>query len=375
MGKVIYLGYYDTDGKRVVSPACVTMMDYVISSINKAGYELTVVSPAVLKTREKSEYEEKQINEKTKCIYLPSPAKSGSKFSPTRIWNNVFRNARLLQDLLRIVEDGDTLIVYHSLLLMKAVRQIQKIRKICLILQVCEVYSDVLENVSSKARRRELDFIGTADKYIFSTQLLADMFHSGKEYAVCLGTYRSEPEYEKCFHDDKIHVVYSGTLDPRKGAFTAVEIGLYLSEKYHLHILGFGDNAQVAGIKDKIETTSQKTSAQITYEGVLLGSEYKQFLSSCDIGLCPQNPTSKYNATSFPSKILSYMTNGLQIVSVRLPAIETSAIGSLINYYDEQDPNAIAKAIMEIDINGAAISKVILNQLDCDFCNNLKGML
>ena len=36
--------------------------------------------------------------------------------------------------------------------------------------------------------------------------------------------------------------VYAGTYDPRKGGvLAAVAAGQYLDDKYHIHIIGFGD--------------------------------------------------------------------------------------------------------------------------------------
>ena len=40
------------------------------------------------------------------------------------------------------------------------------------------------------------------------------------------------------------------------------------------------------------------------------------------------------------------MANGLGVVSIRIPAVETSAVGSLVTYYDSQTPQCIAYAIM-----------------------------
>ena len=101
-----------------------------------------------------------------------------------------------------------------------------------------------------------------------------------------------------------------------------------------------------------LSTAFQKSQkAKITYDGLLSGEEYIKFIQSCDIGLSTQNPNGKYNDTSFPSKILSYMANGLRVVSVRIPVVEESGIGKCVCYYDEQTPENIAKAIKSIDFS------------------------
>ena len=44
------------------------------------------------------------------------------------------------------------------------------------------------------------------------------------------------------------------------------------------------------------------------------------------------------------------MSNGLSVVSIRIQAIETSSVGEYITYYDEQNPDQIADAIMNVNI-------------------------
>lgn len=112
----------------------------------------------------------------------------------------------------------------------------------------------------------------------------------------------------------------------------------------------------------------------MTFEGELKGDDYKHFIQKCHIGLSTQDPTAAFNATSFPSKILVYLSNGLRVVSIRIPVVEHSAIADCLCFYDEQSPKMIANAIMEsvkADIDG----KDILKKLDILFVKDLKGML
>lgn len=378
MGKIIYLGFFDDERcLRKVSPACVTMMNYVIDSINDAGFNLTVVSPAIPKDDCVSCLrEEIVINDQTNGIFLSSYGKGKFRYSPVRIWSRIIRKRMLLKELLELIEDGDTLIVYHSLLLMNLITQIRNKRKIRLVLQVCEIYTDAQRKVSAKKRKEEIDYIATADKYIFSTELLAQMFYDGREYVVCLGNYRNAQSSDKRQFDEKIHVVYSGTLDPRKGgAYSTVAAAEFLDERYHVHILGFGSKEEIEKVNTLIANISSKASAKVTYDGVLRGDKYSKFLQSCDIGLSTQNSVGAYNATSFPSKILSYMANGLRVVSVRIPAIETSAVNPYMYYYSGQTPQELAQTIMKVDLEDNYSPRIALKRLDDAFCSALGDLL
>ena len=128
-------------------------------------------------------------------------------------------------------------------------------------------------------------------------------------------------------------------------------------------------------MKQVIKDVSGKTKATVTYDGLLSGEDYIRFIQSCQIGLSTQNPDADFNATSFPSKILSYMANGLRVVSIRIPAIETSAVGNDMYYYDKQTPEEIAKAIANIDLLDDYAGRDLILKLDKQFRQEIKEIL
>jgi hypothetical protein len=107
----------------------------------------------------------------------------------------------------------------------------------------------------------------------------------------------------------------------------------------------------------------------------LTGEAYIEFIQSCDIGLSTQDPNAAFNATSFPSKILSYMANGLKVVSIRIPAIEQSAVGDMLFYYDEQTPEQIAKAILSVDMSAEYDSRKLILELSKKFQCDLEKLM
>lgn len=135
--------------------------------------------------------------------------------------------------------------------------------------------------------------------------------------------------------------------------------------------MGFGSDEDVRKMKDLIAEISNRSDAKVTYDGLLSGEDYIRFIQSCDIGLSTQNPDAAFNATSFPSKILSYMANGLRVVSIRIPAIERSAVGRYMYYYDAQTPKEIAKAIMAVDTTDGYDGRKTISQLNTEFCHDV----
>ena len=94
-------------------------------------------------------------------------------------------------------------------------------------------------------------------------------------------------------------------------------------------------------IKEKEEVikligeVSKESNCKVTFDGLKKGEEYKKFLQSCHIGLSTQNPEKEFNNTSFPSKVLSYMSNGLRVVTVKIPVIKTAEVSDYMFYYDK----------------------------------------
>ncbi len=131
-----------------------------------------------------------------------------------------------------------------------------------------------------------------------------------------------------------------------------------------MHIIGFGSEKQVLEIEKLIKSTSKKCTCKLTYDGLKNGKDYIDFIKNCNIGLSTQNPDASFNDTSFPSKILSYMCNGLSVVSADIPVISNSVIGKYIAFYKNQDPKEIADAIMSIDVNKSKNIKRIMDELD-----------
>ena len=115
-------------------------------------------------------------------------------------------------------------------------------KKCRLTLEVEEIYSDVIEN--SKIRNKEIDYIKIADDYIFATELLRKDINNNKKTIICYGNYKISSDFGKRFNDNKIHIVYAGTFERKKGVITAISMAKYLGEEYCVDILGSGSQEE-----------------------------------------------------------------------------------------------------------------------------------
>lgn len=378
MESIKYIGFYDIHDskyKRNGSLAAINKMNYMANSISKLGIKVSIISPSWI-------IENKNIITKKECIKIKDNIKLinipsfGTKSRILRYIRTKISSIYLFIYLLKNVKKEEEIIVYHSLALLRPVLLAKKIKKFKLILEVEEIYTDVID-YGKRIRKSEFKFIELADKYIFPTELLNESLNkTNKPYSICYGTYKAEEDRNVKFNDDKIHVVYAGTFDPRKGgAATTAAAGEYLDEKYHIHIIGFGSEDEKISLQNLIKAVSKKTKCTVTYDGLYKGEEYIKFLQKCDIGLSTQTPNAEYNDTSFPSKVLSYMANGLRVVSIRIKALEKSKISDLLYYYENDSPKEIAKAIKSIDLSQPYNSRNKIQDLDENFIKDIKELL
>ncbi|WP_223305466.1 glycosyltransferase [Peribacillus butanolivorans] len=376
MKSIKYIGFYNAfnniNENRNTFLSATNKMDYIASKLKQIGMDVEFVSPSW--TNNNKYYKGKTI-QLEESIYL--------KLFPTLPWNKYSKILSILYSQLLLflfllfhTSKNEKVIAYHSLFLMYPLYYAKKIRRFNLILEVEEIYQDV-NNFPKPITKMENKMFGIADQYIFSTELLNENLNiKNKPYSVIYGTYQVEEERKFKFDDDKIHVVYAGTFDPKKGgSAAAAAAAAHLDSNYHVHIIGFGSEKDIKSLKDLISDISKKTNCTLTYDGLLKGEEYIQFIQSCDIGLSTQQPEAKYNETSFPSKVLSYLSNGLRVVSIRIRAIEESEISDLLYFYDNDSPEEIASTIKRIDFSNKYDSREKISKLSERFVRDIKELI
>lgn len=374
MKKVIYLAHYDLPNRDIPryrsAPGC-AKIDYISKTIAELGYDIELLS-ASNTLGDGCSAEEISVSPNFIISFLKGFRRKKNKLS--RICSTVLFNINLLFNCLKMVKKNDTLIVYHSLALMWLVKIVKFIKSPKLILEVEEIYADVLNN--AKIKKRELEYFKIADSYLFCSDVLDNIVNTEKKpSAVIYGTYQVEEDRNVKRNDGKIHLLYAGTFSKQKGVMTAISLASLLPCKYHIHILGQGNQAVMSKIQNKIDLENSAGKATVTYDGFLSGEDYIRFVQSCDIGLSPQNSNTTFNETSFPSKVLSYLSNGLRVVSVRLTPLEKSSVNYLLRYYIDDDKISLAETIQSIDITKSYNSRAIVQELDEKFKSKLTALI
>ena len=380
MKRILYVGYYDVkdniDENRNYVMSATNKMSYICSALNRVGYQVEIISASGTKNKQSYPGKCVPVTDNTQLRLFPT---MGTGCKLRRAVKHLTMQWHIFWYLFRNTRRNEPLLVYHSLGYVRMIRLLKKLKGFRLILEVEEIYADVTGD--ERARKREMRLFKAADAYLFPTELLDEKLNAeDKPSVIIYGTYQVE-EDRKCSFEDpklqgKIHCVYAGTFDPRKGgAQAAAAAAEHLPSNYHVHILGFGSEEDKKSMQLQIEKVASKGGATVTYDGLLSGEEYIRFIQSCQIGLSTQMPDAEFNDTSFPSKVLSYLANGLHVVSVRIKALERSVISDLLHYYDGNDPRAIAEAVKSVDMSQPYDSREKIHALDEKFCLEIKELL
>lgn len=367
---MIFIGSYDlyeSKVKRYYVTSAVNKIKYMLSAFEQVYGDFVVYSACRNIERKFKIFPKEVIHDGGISIIFPFSWGGSTPFHGylQRQWIPIC----IFFYLLFHARKNEHVIVYHSVGYKNSILWAKKLKKFKLILDVEEIYSDV-QSIQNKIIRNEYNHFKAADAYIFSTEMLNERINlKNKPYTVINGTYNVEKIISDKFDDGKVHVVYAGTFDVRKGGTIAVEAAEYLNENYVLHICGFGNHADTNYLLSLVNKINKKSKCKIIYHGLLQGNDYLSLIQKCHIGLSPQDPSAAFNATSFPSKILSYLSNGLAVVSIRIPAIEGSQVGNCIFYYDKQTPESIVQAIKSVDIKKNY--RQVISELADNFVKNM----
>jgi hypothetical protein len=368
--KIYYVGFYSNEinktENRISSSAAVNLMSYVAESLSfNKNVEIISCSWTLNK---QGFYKSKKFVVSKNINFYTSPSIGGG-LKTTRVLSKIISIIWLTFFLIFKVEKGRKVIVYHSIAYLFPVIIAKKIKGFKLILQVNEIYQNV-SNIGKINTFLEKYILGMPNAFIFSTVLLnAKINKNNLPFLICGGVYKMNQKLVEKFDDKKIHLVYAGLIDKVKlgGAFISVDLAKYLPENYIIHIVGFGTEEDINDIIKLINENNKINCAKVVFEGELLGDDFFRFLQQCHIGLALQMPERMFNETSFPSKIFSYLTNYLPVVSLHNNSICSSPIADLLYLYKKNDLQEISNLIMKINSFDSLHNPNKINELDLTF--------
>ena len=146
-------------------------------------------------------------------------------------------------------------------------------------------------------------------------------------------------------------------------------------DNFFVHILGFGSTQAIEKLEQQIKSVNEKRKKTCCqYHGTLTGDALRDFLHSCEIGVNPQYE-GDYMNTAFPSKILSYLTHSLKVVSTEIKSVKLSKVSPFITFAVSDGPKDIAQAIIKAASGDAADCENAVKELDADFAKDIKALI
>lgn len=374
-----YIGYYNGDKsakrKNCLSNIAGSMkMDFIIKALKNIEVSVEVVSITIPPDQGWYPIERVRIDENEEYYFLP--VLRINIFGRTLYANKVSVIFLFLWGL-KNLRKNDIVIVYHALPLYPVVGWLKKIFNFRLIIQIEEIYSlsNNRHNVRRKIKKEEAA-IAIGDGYLFVNDVLPQKYAMSKPFAVSYGNYTVFNERKNnTVATSNIGIVYTGIINEERGVFRIISAMDFLTDNYSLHILGFGEKANLEKMHRIIANVNTKAGFEkVKFYGTRTGEEYTKFLSGFQIGVSLMDSSEDVSTTAFPSKILAYLGHSLFVVSSKNKCIMESKVKDLL-YFCDDDPNSIANTILSIDFTKPNYAAEKLRLLEKTFQNDLEKVV
>ena len=364
---VFYFGYYTNNANPnnfIEFPGCNTKMSYIIDSIKYNGIRVKVI--CLGESFKFMKRKSLKIDDLEENLFIGT--------AKNKIFSRMYLNLQVLSYLFIKITKDDAVIFYHSLYLLPFFKMARFFKKFKLIIEVEESYFAAWNKPMSWIRR-EISWLKGADSYLYVNDILANIIDNTVPYIVCYGNYNNSHQYipkqEKI--GDSINLVYAGLLsdDYNSDVYLAIDSTSLLNDNYKLIILGYGSNEAITQMLDYIQ--KKGLSDKVKYLGFLKGEELSMCLQDCDIALNPRVLKDSLSDYTFPSKVLTYLSNGLSVVSTPIKCIQRSKIKNIVKFSNSNKPNDLAMAIEEVSFE--VQTSDIIDILDTNFKKNIRLLL
>ena len=341
-----YIPVPNDEGRYFALSAC-DKASYVFSVMNRLGYTIEVISPSYAKKTSRQRTD--RLND---YVTITSGFSLGWCNGLTKLISRSSAMLWLLYFLLFKCKKGEVIMSYHGVQKSPIILLAQMLKRFHFILEVEEIYSNLDLTSGEKWRYRlERAVIKRADSYIFASKQLADKCNDeNKPFVVDSGSYYVPKLLTAKIDDGKIHLVYAGLIEYDKVAFKSAKIATYLDDRYVIHIIGYGNEKDISLLETLINKINSESQCFVQYEGLKRGDDYVTFLQSCHIGICPLSNSKDFQMACFPSKITSYLSNGLLVVTTDNEVLKTSSYNKYLYFVENDSPYAFAELIKSINI-------------------------
>jgi glycosyltransferase involved in cell wall biosynthesis len=139
-----------------------------------------------------------------------------------------------------------------------------------------------------------------------------------------------------------VRFVYAGSLDKPRG------IDLLIGALPHLPDQGWRLDITGAGpLEDSVRRLANipRFQGKVFFHGVLSSQEHAALLAACHVGLNLQLSSDPISSVTFPSKIFSYFSAGLEVISTEASRVR-SVLGNACEYPEAETPEALGACMV-----------------------------
>ncbi|UDM78971.1 glycosyltransferase family protein [Vagococcus fluvialis] len=368
--------YSDLNNKqnREYTLSTLNLDKYIIKKFEELHIKLEVVSANY--TTNNNVYYKKKIekrNDNTTITLLPT---FGLSNKSSLIFSKLYLEINLFMYLLFNVKKKEKIMIRHSLIYMIPLFIASKIKGFQYVLNFGEEYGKVT-SVNPIYRKLEPIIIKSASNYIFSNDILASIYEvEDYEWIKLYGVYDIESSKDSKQLEDKYKIVYAGIITIEEGsAYKAINIASFLNKDYEIHIMGKVLENEKQIFLDRIKKSNDINECKIYFHGEKKANDFNELMYNFDLGLNFRKIDEVYIDYAFPSKLLTYLSFGLEILSTRINVVVNSDVGKCINYVDNLDEEHISNEILRISNSDCKDNKNILIRLDKEFKNSIDKSL
>jgi glycosyltransferase involved in cell wall biosynthesis len=155
--------------------------------------------------------------------------------------------------------------------------------------------------------------------------------------------------------------MYGGALDHAHGVDLLLETLNHLPDQgWRLLIAGQGPLAeQVIRL-----TQDPRWRGRVEHQYPPSPEVFNRWLAEAHVGLNCQRTSDPLSSVTFPSKVFTYLSVGLPVISSKAGGME-QVCGNACFYYDEETPQALAAAMKEVVENYAAVRRKLNPSIVC----------
>lgn len=367
--------YPDQAAQRPKGISAKPVVDFLVAGLHEHGIQTTILSPQGIESDEVRWASAHHYQGATPVLYQPS---LGGRNKVVKAFNTVLSWMWLFALLGRHTKKGETILVYHSMNYLIPISLLRYFKRLRVVLYIGEFYQ-TLYPMSSIKRRMEKRYIKRADAYIFVTHLLIEQVKALRkdsfDHVTLYGPYMREILAHQDIESIIIRLLYVGKISKDKGIERTIELAKYLNDQFEIRIIGYCESYDEEILMSRISESNQTNTCKIIFDGVKYGAEYTEYVQSCELGLVVQDMDAPFNANSFPSKILSFIANGLEVLAPDIPTIATSPFASSLYLYHDESAQEIAKIVKGIDFSQRRCHPQILDTLKTEFYKDLGALI